>query len=572
MKSFKYAKYYIVSVLFLAGLLQSCTDLTEEPFSMLIADTYFTDKNSVEAAVLRPYEHGHWCAWDGDRWLLQELTADHFVWTQKGKHGWDEGQWVRLHGHNWDYLQNQVNGSWVGPYQGIAQINNVLTDFERLDFAAIGVTDAEKNNYISELRALRVWYYTFLIDFFRYVPIVEDISTLKEQSTPQEVFAYMEKELLECIPGLNQKPVTGRFNQAGAASILVRMYLNAEKWIDTPKYTECAQIAQDIIDGKYGTSFSIDTDYRGPFHRSFVGNMSPENIFEWPHKRNMYELGWLYPSHHHYKSSSILDADGWNGYNGIHLTPSRDLDGNLYNFKLGMPYEKYADADYRKQNYEVINDKGDTKGFFLVGPQYEFDREKGYGYDLSKPVTGSEEYTDKQLIFVDQVGRFSEKPGGRWEEGSTVTTGEENSGIRLMKFGPLPNTYGHFMNQSIAEIRLAEIYYSLAECKYRAGDKAGAAKLLDAVRQRNYPEAEWPKYSYEQNIATLTDQEFIDEWGREFLGEHRRRTDLIRWGRFSEAWWNKEQDKTDKDYEVFPIPSRILNSNPFLKQTTRGWE
>ncbi|MDR2119624.1 MAG: RagB/SusD family nutrient uptake outer membrane protein [Tannerella sp.] len=566
----RHYKYLAISLL-LGVALAACTDLTEEPFDVLTKENYFTDKNSVEAAVLRPYEHGHWCAWDGDRWHLQELTADHFVWTQKGKHGWDEGQWVRLHGHNWDYLQGQVNGSWVGPYQGIAQINSLLLDFEALDFGAIGITEAEKSNYVGELRALRVWYYTFLIDFFRYVPIVEDISTLQPQSSPQEVFAYMEKELNECIPGLNSKASTGHFSQASAAALLVRMYLNAEKWIGKPMYTECAAVAQDIINGKYG-NFSIDPDYRGPFHRSLVGSPSPENLFEWPHKRNVYELGWMYSAFHHYKSNSILNTDGWNGYNGIHLSPSRDADGNLYTYKLGMPYEKYADVDYRKQNYEVINEAGDTKGFFLVGQQYEFDRAKGYGYDLSKPVTGSEEYTGQPLIFVDQVGRFSERPNGRWLEGSTVTTGEENSGIRLLKFGPLSHGHGLFMSNSIAEVRLAEIYYSLAECKYRAGDKAAAAKLLDAVRVRNYPPEEWPAYSYEQHPERLTDQEFIDEWGREFLGEHRRRTDLIRWGRFSEAWWDKEADKTDKDYEIFPIPSRILNSNPLLKQTTRGWE
>ncbi len=563
---------YISFALFFGFVLSACTDLTEEPFEDLTTSNYFTTKQSVEAAILRPYEHGHWCAWDGDRWLLQELTADHFVWTQKGKHGWDEGQWVRLHNHNWDYLQNQINGGWVGPYQGIAQINSLLADFEKLDFASIGITEDEKNNYIAEMRVLRAWFYTFLIDFFRHVPIVEDISTLKEQSSPQEVFDYMEKELKESIPALKQNAITGRFNQAAAAGVLVRIYLNAEKWIGTAKYNECAQTAQDIIDGKYGGSFSIDPDYRGPFHRSFVGNMSPESLFEWPHKRNVYELGWLGSACHHYKIRYILDADGLGGWNGVHLTPSRDLDGNLYNYELGMPYEKYADVDYRKQNYEVINEAGDTKGFFLIGPQYEFDNAKGYGYDLSKPITGSEEWTGQQLVFVDQVGRFSEKPDGRWSEGSTVTTGEENSGVRFVKFGPLSSTHGQFMNQSIVEIRLAEVYYSLAECKYRAGDKAGAAQLLDDVRKRNYPDENWPEYSYVQNLSKLTDQEFIDEWGREFLGEHRRRTDLIRWGRFGDAWWDKEVDKTDKDYEVFPIPSRILNSNPLIKQTTKGWE
>lgn len=43
-----------------------------------------------------------------------------------------------------------------------------------------------------------------------------------------------------------------------------------------------------------------------------------------------------------------------------------------------------------------------------------------------------------------------------------------------------------------------------------------AAKLLDAVRKRNFPASIWAEQSYEANIAKLTDQEFIDEWGREF--------------------------------------------------------
>ena len=45
----------------------SCTNLDEEPFDVLPADKYYQDKKSVIAAVVRPYEHGHWCGWDGDR-------------------------------------------------------------------------------------------------------------------------------------------------------------------------------------------------------------------------------------------------------------------------------------------------------------------------------------------------------------------------------------------------------------------------------------------------------------------------------------------------------------------------
>jgi len=68
----------------------------------------------------------------------------------------------------------------------------------------------------------------------------------------------------------------------------------------------------------------------------------------------------------------------------------------------------------------------------------------------------------------------------------------------------------------------------LAECKYRAGDKAGAAVLLNAVRARDYPAGSPSLYSADG--SQLTDQEILDEWGREVLVEGRRRTDLVRWG------------------------------------------
>jgi len=43
--------------------------------------------------------------------------------------------------------------------------------------------------------------------------------------------------------------------------------------------------------------------------------------------------------------------------------------------------------------------------------------------------------------------------------------------------------------------------------------------------------------------------ELLDERGREFAYEMFRREDLIRFGRFQDAWWVKEQDP-DKHYEL----------------------
>ncbi|MDX5438097.1 MAG: RagB/SusD family nutrient uptake outer membrane protein, partial [Pontibacter sp.] len=418
----------------------------------------------------------------------------------------------------------------------------------------------DKARHINELRVLRAWFYTFLIDLFREVPIVTVSGERKANSSAEEVFAFIEKELKEALPNLPQNVQAGRWDQGGAAALLVRIYLNSEAWTGTARYQECAEMARKIIDGEYG-AYNLDSDYRGPFRSGVNGYRSPENIFEFPHAKNIYEFGWMYYALQHYQARYSLD-NTWGGWNGITLSPSRDLQGNIYNYELGNPYESFSDDDLRKQPFRTTAQGGKYEGFFLIGQQYGFDYSKGYGFDSTKAVLGTEEYIGKPLVYVDQVGRFSEGAAGL-AKGSHVETGEENSGVRLLKFPWLPDSQGLFQFNSAPEIRLAEIYYALAESLYRAGDKPAAAELLDAVRKRNYIESEWPKHSYVDNLNMLTDDEFVDELGREFLGERHRRTDLVRWNRFGDAWWDKSPDAADKT--VFPIPASALNANPLLE-------
>ena len=116
-------------------------------------------------------------------------------------------------------------------------------------------------------------------------------------------------------------------------------------------------------------------------------------------------------------------------------------------------------------------------------------------------------------------------------------------------------------------MQCARIYYSLAECKFRQGDITGAGKLLNAVRKRNYPESTWTEYLYQpEGKILLTEGELLDEWGREFLDESRRRTDLCRWNKFSSStWWDKQPD-ADNHTDIFILTQKILGANPDLKQ------
>jgi hypothetical protein len=59
--------------------------------------------------------------------------------------------------------------------------------------------------------------------------------------------------------------------------------------------------------------------------------------------------------------------------------------------------------------------------------------------------------------------------------------------------------------------------------------------------------------------GNLDKYRLADEWLIEFIGEGRRRTNLVRWGMFTtEAWWDHPADGPGKEYQ--PIPdSRFPN-------------
>jgi hypothetical protein len=105
------------------------------------------------------------------------------------------------------------------------------------------------------------------------------------------------------------------------------------------------------------------------------------------------------------------------------------------------------------------------------------------------------------------------------------------------------------------------MYYSLAECKFRRGDKATAAELLNKVRARYYPEGSSSLYTADE----ITEQELLDEWGREFLGERLRRTVLCRFGVYTGEWWDKPQEPDDHTM-LLPFARTVLDANPNLVQ------
>lgn len=554
-------KHIIAVTVGAAALCAPSCDLDEKFYSEVTPDTFFTSPESTYAVLCRPFTHWKWYI-GADRWYLQELTTDEMVCPKRGSDWYNSGEYYRLHYHTWSPDDRFVVNTYDGTTGGISRALEAKSDLQGVDYNAIGLNDAVKADHINQLNAITAYFYMRGLDYFGGMPIYYSVDDdLCARSTARETYAHIETLLKDAIPALSKKTTLGvsedgYIKQAAAAALLAQLYFNAVAYIGEEHFDECAEICRDIIGGVYGT-YELDKTWYGP--HCFDNNTSPEVIWTVPSENSKVEWNWYFKYFYHYSSYEYFGIETA-GYNGFMLTPSLDPQGRYYTqWKLGNPYQKFNDKDLRKKPYRYLGSRK-YEGMFLVGDQTNPN-------NPSQQCLGQKEYSGKVINLVDQVARFSEvgtKYNSVAELTSTMADGEENSGVRLVK-APQPNLDDKLLrwNPDCPVIRLSEIYYMLAECELRAGDKKTAAGLINQVRGRNFEGGADPNPVTADN---LDEYRMLDEWMIEFLGEGRRRTDLIRWDKFvTESWWD-HTPLNDKNKNLFPIPNSAISANNLIEQ------
>ena len=554
-------KHIIAVTVGAAALCAPSCDLDEKFYSEVTPDTFFTSPESTYAVLCRPFTHWKWYI-GADRWYLQELTTDEMVCPKRGSDWYNSGEYYRLHYHTWSPDDRFVVNTYDGTTGGISRALEAKSDLQGVDYNAIGLNDAVKADHINQLNAITAYFYMRGLDYFGGMPIYYSVDDdLCARSTARETYAHIETLLKDAIPALSKKTTLGAsedgyIKQAAAAALLAQLYFNAVAYIGEEHFDECAEICRDIIGGVYGT-YELDKTWYGP--HCFDNNTSPEVIWTVPSENSKVEWNWYFKYFYHYSSYEYFGIETA-GYNGFMLTPSLDPQGRYYTqWKLGNPYQKFNDKDLRKKPYRYLGSRK-YEGMFLVGDQTNPN-------NPSQQCLGQKEYSGKVINLVDQVARFSEvgtKYNSVAELTSTMADGEENSGVRLVK-APQPNLDDKLLrwNPDCPVIRLSEIYYMLAECELRAGDKKTAAGLINQVRGRNFEGGADPNPVTADN---LDEYRMLDEWMIEFLGEGRRRTDLIRWDKFvTESWWDHTPLNV-KNKNLFPIPNSAISANNLIEQ------
>ncbi|MBR5102533.1 MAG: RagB/SusD family nutrient uptake outer membrane protein, partial [Muribaculaceae bacterium] len=115
--------------------------------------------------------------------------------------------------------------------------------------------------------------------------------------------------------------------------------------------------------------------------------------------------------------------------------------------------------------------------------------------------------------------------------------------------------------------RKAEAYLTYAEALTRAAGGTAPAAAIEAVNVlRNRAHA--------SEFKAMSLQDILDEWGREFYFEGRRRVDLIRFGKFGGntdyIWQWKGGEYAGRNFDayrnIFAIPTTDIVANKNLTQ------
>ena len=579
----------------------SCTDLDEKTFDRIDASAYYQDENTVKGAVASIYSSAQSGILE-NFWYLNEYSADQVAWRtwNGGAWGWDEGAKFVLSTQTWNSEATIIRGAWEHAWETIGLCNTVINDLQKINAGSIGMTEDALKAYIAEVRTMRAWiYYNNFEIWGGAIPLNTSVGGEVPGSADPDfnkgceiIWNFIADELDSCWEDLTAEQGNGatrtRMNQGMNRMVKMRLLLNSELWTGTPRYTECATLCEEIINGDYGT-YNLASDYRQIYD---INNQNcPEVVFAIAMEAgrmttNNRDTPFL-PLQYAPLFDFSCDQTGWNC---CCLVPSKDnsgtdyimagnkicgtRDGKSFIFdygdKLGAPLDRMNDKDIRKQPFQC-DAAGNWKGKFLMGDQID--------YVTGQPFLADADLQDLPLIFVDQCGTFT-NAGRDLEAVMSPRWGMTNTGYRLVNYPIYPQSAGEdWRDADEVEFRLAEVYYTLAECRLRAGKSEDAKQLVNDVRQRYYSAADAAKELDKPGPGfNAFDLDWmLSEWGIEFLNEgRRRRTDLRRFDKFTQGqWWffgrATETDrelpaKRDRKYEWFPLPQVALMVNPGLVQ------
>lgn len=512
-------KIKLLSVWCVVVILSGCS-LDEDIYSIYTPETFYSNESQVLSSLSGIYRNFARTTGMGVEYRCLELPGDQVVVHEKIQGWWGGANFAELMEHTWTPSHSYIRGTWDSYFRTVGQTNALISSLE-----GSALSEMEVAGPIAELRSLRAYAYFFLMDLFGNVPIFTlpkvDPLNLPEQNTRAEVFDFVTSELIAATNDLPTKADAGsdyygRFTKEAAQALLATIYLNAEVYTGTAENAKAVEYSDLVINSG---SFSLLPDY----FDNFVYNNENNNEFI---------FGAVY-------SPDIAGGVG-------HPLVQKVLPG-IQGGLFGLPYTPQNGFGTRPSILALYEDTDVRKNIIIP-----------YG-ELKDPRNGETVMVER--IVPDNNSKLY-VPGVSTEgpvpytiiPATSFRLQPMNAGLKWVKWGLDPNTNGGNAGNDIAFIRYADVLLIKAEALARQGMFDQALPLVNEVRER----------SNASPLGSLTLDDILDERGRELAFEMQRRRDLIRFGKFGDAWEFKEPSEPYRT--IFPIPTTAIGANPKLVQ------
>ncbi len=456
-------------------------------------------------------------------WNLQEITTDEAICA------WGDIGIADLNTQTW----NPTNPFLTAVYQRLGLSITYANEYIR---NTAGNTDPNVVKYRAEARFLRALAYSWDMDLFGNPPFTTEKDQVgkfyPKQLDPnvtvarKKLFSYIVSELKAIEPDLGDPGFSfPRADKGADWMLLAKVYQNAKVYTGTAHWDSCAYYASKVINSG---AYALAKDYRQNFSADNNYPDDPEMIFAW-----------------------AQDGLHTQGYVGTTFIMESSADPTY------LPAETF-DSLTTNTNW---NGNRARKNFLNV----MMDTTAVYG--------GNVDYANDPFFKKCKDSRVFLRVKKSPDIPSPSSSGDY--GIGVYKFtarnhdGTLPADYNSaFACTNFPIFRLADAYLMRAEAEYRLGDLGDAVNDINVVRERAFGGS-----SGDITAAQLNDNFLLSELGREFYYEGHRRTDLIRFGQFTNGTYNwvwkggaKNGIATDSHLNLFPIPGDEVSANPNIHQ------